>query len=405
MIHQAPVGTKDLLPLEVIQKRWIADRLRDIFHRWGYQRIITSTLESLETLTAGGAIQPETVIQIEGAMPSRLGLRPELTASIARAAVTRMADDLTPLRLYYSANVFRRAHQGQHGRQLEFYQTGVELLGTPGALADTETLLLLLDGMTHLGLPDWHIILGEASLTRALLAAFPAEYQRAIRSAIVNLDRLALLDLPLSPELRDRALALFNLRGEPEAVLQQVGHWDLDPLSRALVNDLKILMERLRHCAPTALPITMDLTLLEAIDYYTGIVFEVVSTANRQCRILGKGGRYDRLLGLYDVTGKHTPGIGFALNIEELHACLLNTEHLPQTKPRNDWLVAPQSPEAVAAAFIYGHQLRQSTHLVRVEMDLGTRTPAEIRAYARDCEIPRIAWVNTDGTPEIEVLS
>ena len=63
MIHQPPAGARDLLPLEVAQKAWINDRLQAIFHRWGYQRIVTSTLEWLDTLTAGGAIAPETVMQ------------------------------------------------------------------------------------------------------------------------------------------------------------------------------------------------------------------------------------------------------------------------------------------------------------------------------------------------------
>lgn len=404
MIHQPPAGTKDLLPLEVIQKRWIADCLRDVFHRWGYQRIITSTLEWLDTLTAGGAIEAKTVVQVEDTNQGRLGLRPELTASIARAAVTRMASDTPPLRLYYSANVFRRAAQSNHGRQVESYQTGVELLGAGGSLADTEVLLMVMDSVSQLGLDDWHIILGEASLTRALLAAFPVEHQAAVRAAIVNLDRLALAAIPLSDDLQARAQFLFELRGEPEDVLAKVSQLELDETSREIVNDLKTLMERLRQSGPSTLPITLDLTLLEAIDYYTGIVFEVVSAQNRQYRVLGKGGRYDALLELYDPKGQANPGIGFALNIEELHSCLLNSPQLPQNKPINDWLVAPKTPAAESAAFVYGRQLRQSEHLVRVEMLLERCEKDAVRSYARTVGIRRVAWVDVEGTPEIEVL-
>ena len=59
MIYQPPAGARDLLPLEVEQKRWINDHLQHRFQTWGYQRIVTSTLEWLETLTAGGAVQPD----------------------------------------------------------------------------------------------------------------------------------------------------------------------------------------------------------------------------------------------------------------------------------------------------------------------------------------------------------
>ena len=98
-------GARDLLPLDVAQKRWVERGIQAVFHRWGYQRIITSTLERLDTLIAGGAVDRETVIQIPSAEGGTLGLRPELTASIARAAVSRMGD-MYPQRLYYNANVF-----------------------------------------------------------------------------------------------------------------------------------------------------------------------------------------------------------------------------------------------------------------------------------------------------------
>src|SRR5690242_6417002 len=126
MVYQPPAGARDLLPLDVAQKRWLEDRLQHVFHRWGYHRIITSTLERLDTLMAGGAIARSTVIQLQQLDEESLGLRPELTASIARTAVTRMAGSTYPQRLYYNANVFRRAQEGDYTRQQEFYQAGVE---------------------------------------------------------------------------------------------------------------------------------------------------------------------------------------------------------------------------------------------------------------------------------------
>lgn len=80
MVYQPPAGARDLLPLDVAQKCWIENRLQQVFHRWGYHRIITSTLERIDTLMAGGAIQRSTVIQLQNAEDEELGLRPELTA-------------------------------------------------------------------------------------------------------------------------------------------------------------------------------------------------------------------------------------------------------------------------------------------------------------------------------------
>jgi len=427
MVYQSPAGARDLLPLDVAQKRWIEERLQQVFHRWGYHRIITSTLERLDTLMAGGAIQRSTVIQLENVEEDELGLRPELTASIARTAVTRMAGTTYPQRLYYNANVFRRTREISHNQQQEFYQAGVELLGAEGWLADAEVLLLLADCLKQLGLSQWRLILGQAGITRSLLSPFPAAMQNKVRQAIAHLDRVTLETLPLSDELRSRALLMLDLRGRPADVLQKVAILNLDLPQQETLNRLKSLIEILDQCLPMHLgqspensPLILDLSLLQTIDYYTGIVFEVVSDAGcvprsdvpserqhapAQAQILGQGGRYDQLLELYHPQGNTIPGIGFALNIEDLHQVLLSTNQLPQQTPASNWLVVPESQQAYSVAFAYAEKLRNSLHLVRVEMDLGGRDPDAIREYARHRGIHQIAWLKAEGLPIIEPLT
>jgi len=409
MVYQPPSGARDLLPLEVAQKSWVEERLQQVFHLWVYHKIITSTLERLDTLMAGGAIQRSAVIQLKDAEDEELGLRPELTASIARTAVTRMAGITYPQRLYYNANVFRQTKGSNHNRQQEFYQAGVELLGGGGCLADAEVLLMLADCLNHLGLSQWCLILGEAGIARSLLSTFPETLQGKVRWAIAHLDRVTLETLPLSPKLRERARIMLDLRGRPDVVLQKISSLELDLPQQEALNHLKSLISLLNECFPvqssqsaTSFPLVLDLSLLQTIDYYTGIVFEVVSNTETQPQILGRGGRYDQLLGLYHPQGATIPGIGFMLNIEELHQVLLSTNQLPQATPASNWLIVPQTPEAYAAAFSYAEKLRNSIHLVRVEMDLGGREPAEIREYACRRHIHQIAWVKTIGSPIIE---
>ncbi|NJK65127.1 MAG: ATP phosphoribosyltransferase regulatory subunit [Microcoleus sp. CSU_2_2] len=411
MVHQPPSGARDLLPLDVAQKISIERRLQQVFHRWGYHRIITSTLERLETLMAGGAIDRSTLIQLQDAEDGELGLRPELTASIARAAAMRMAGTSgQPQRLYYNANVFRKGPDTGSGGQQEFYQAGVELLGAGGTVADAEVLLLLSECLESLGIDDWHLVLGEAGLTARLLEPFPPNVRQKVRGAIANLDRVGLETLPLSPELRSRAMLLFDLRGRPEDVLPIVANLDLDLPQQTALNNLKSAIELL-HKYESKIPnlkskIHLDLSLIQTFDYYTGIVFEVVSSSQTGQRVLGQGGRYDRLLGLFDPQGQNSPGIGFCLNIEDLHQILLTEGQLPRETPASDWLVVPQTPEAAAAAFVYARKLRESAHLVRVEIDLENRETAEAaREYARDRRIAQIAWVNAEGFPTIETVN
>ncbi|MEH1913391.1 ATP phosphoribosyltransferase regulatory subunit [Nostoc sp.] len=403
MVYQPAAGARDLLPLDVEKKRWIEDRLQQVFHRWGYHRIITSTLERMDTLMAGEAIQRQMVIQLQqNGEDDELGLRPELTASIARTVVTRMAGVTYPQRLYYNANVFRRTWESRHNRQQEFYQAGVELLGTGGLLANAEVLLLVADCLAALGLQGWHLILGEAGITRSLLSAFPANLQDQVRSAIAHLDRITIDNLPLSDKLRDRAQIIMDLRGPSADVLQKVSSLDLDEEQREAVNNLKSLVELLE--SEKKFPLILDLSLIQTIDYYTGIVFEVVTDTESQARVLGRGGRYDQLLGLYHPQGENIPGIGFGLSIEDLYQVLLSTQQLPQETPASDWLVAPETTSANTAAFVYAQKLRDSADLVRVEIDLGGRDAEAIRQYASDRGIAQIAWIKADGSPKIEPL-
>lgn len=400
MVYQPPAGARDLLPLDVAQKHWLEERLQQVFHRWGYHRIITSTLERLDTLMAGGAIARSTVIQLQHLDDEPLGLRPEFTASIARAAITRMAGSTYPQRLYYNANVFRRSQEGDHTRQQEFYQAGVELLGMGGLLADAEVLMLLMDCLKNLNLSG-HLVLGEAGLTRSLLSIFPDPLRDTVRYAIANLDRIALETMPMPEDLRDRALTLLDLRGAPANVLQKVGQLPLNSSQQETVRNLKSLIDLLQD-SQAEVPIVLDLSLIRTFDYYTGIVFEVVGGSTSGQTLIGQGGRYDQLLGLYHPQGESLPGIGFSLQLEALHQILLSSGQLPTKGPTSDWLVVSETPQTHAIAFTHAQKLRDSSDLVRVEMDLSGHDHDQIREYARGRRIPQIAWIESDGSAAIE---
>jgi ATP phosphoribosyltransferase regulatory subunit len=307
-----------------------------------------------------------------------------------------MTDNSYPQRLCYRANIFRNPPRGYHGRQLEFYQAGVELLFAGGNLADAEILLLASDCLEKLGVQQWQIILGEVGLTRSLLQPFPDDLREQVRTCIANLDRVSLARLPLSQELLERALLIFDLRGNPQTVLDKLSHLNLD------TKDLQFVCQLVTQTSD--IPLILDLSLLQTIDYYTGITFKIVGYTNHQWHILGQGGRYDQLLGIYHPQKQNLPGIGFALNIEALHACLLSCSHLPKQTTPLDWLVIPQNDQSISAALLYAQNLRNSQHLVRVELDLGGKDHQNIRAYARDCNIRHLAWVDSQGKAKIECL-
>ena len=401
MTYQPPTGGRDLFPVDVAQKRWIEDRIEAVFQRWSYQRIITSTVESMDTLMAGGAIRQSEVIELN-AQGQRLGLRPELTASIARAAVTRISH--YPQRFYYHANVFRRSSTGSQGGQQESYQAGVELLGAKGSLADAEVLLIMADCLQALGLKNWHLLLSEASLTGALLAPFPAGVREQVKVAIATLDRVTLETLPLSDTLRQLALSIMDLRGEPRTVLTQVSQLALDDQQQQIVGDLKNLVDLLESTFTDNPPeLVLDLSLMQTFEYYTGVVFEAVVRTEHTCEVVGQGGRYDNLLSLFHPEQASYPGVGFVLNGETLQQILQS--HLPHTVADSDWLVVPVVPAAAAAAIAHAQTLRTDP-LLRVELSLDASLPeATLRQFAKERNVGQIAWVSEQGDVRIESLA
>jgi ATP phosphoribosyltransferase regulatory subunit len=105
MALQPAAGARDLNPREVDGNRWLCDQLAAVYRQWGYAEVAPPAVERLETLEAGGGIDDRELVRLAADEP--LGLRPEMTASIARAACTRLAERPRPLRLWSCGTVFR----------------------------------------------------------------------------------------------------------------------------------------------------------------------------------------------------------------------------------------------------------------------------------------------------------
>ncbi len=396
MVHQLPTGAKDLLPLDVAQKRWIESRIQQVFQSWGYQRIITPTVEHLRSLTAGGAVDPESVIQLHSSSIDILGLRPEFTASIARAYAARLGGNVAtcPQRIYYNANVFRRK---SNNTSEESFQAGVELLGASGLLADGEILLLLAESFDRVELDDWKIILGDARLTGALLDLLPEQYRAKVRQALAKLDRIAIVEMDLPAEVKGYALELIDLRGKPKDVLSRLANSAWTSGLTGEINYLKSLIDLWESTGQSTSKnvgwgdrLILDLSFMQTFDYYTGIVFEVACNNY----VVAQGGRYDRLLGVYHPQNVSYPSIGFCINLEDLQQALQS--RLPQTLTTSSCLVVAKNPDAMQAAFAHATKLRQANDAVELELEF--RPEDVVRDHARSRGIPQIAWISADGT-------
>ena len=304
---QTPYGTRDFLPHEAAAKRAVERRLAELFASFGYAQVVTPTMEYLETLTtSSGRTQEPHLFKMFDGNNRTLALRHEMTTPIARLAVSRLKDAPMPLKLSYNTNVFR-FRTNQPGRQCEFYQAGVELLGASNAFADAEIVALAAQALKVAGLEDFTICLGQVEFAAGLMENLPHAVQAQIKSAIERHDIVALNGL----EIDDALKKIPTLQGGRELLTAAYSLAENERSRRALDNLTEIY--RLLEIYGVADKITFDLGLIRDFEYYTGMVFEAYAPGVGYS--LAGGGRYDNMLKDF---GAACPATGFALGIERV---------------------------------------------------------------------------------------
>lgn len=326
-----PSGMRDLLPEEARQRRQLENRLVEVFTGWGYQEVITPTLEFYDTLAVEMDAELDSQLYRFFDRDGRLlVLRPDMTIPIARLVATRLRHLALPLRLFYIANVFRY-ESPQAGRLREFAQAGVELIGLGDAQADAEVIALATKALWQAGLQDFQISVGQIQLFHALMEELhlPEALVRAVKSAITRKDLVGLECLlkedPLLASHKEEIREVFDLRGGVE-VLQKARLLLKSSCFHQALSRLEEVYEHLVRLG-VAEAVCLDLGLLRGFEYYTGIVFEGY-TADLGFTICG-GGRYDNLLGKF---GYPCPATGFALGLDRLLLALSYQEERLKVK-------------------------------------------------------------------------
>ena len=350
---QAPRGTYDVLPEQDAARVAVEKAARDILGGSGYRRIETPVFEHTE-LFARGVGESTDIVQkemytFEDAGGRSLTLRPEGTASVMRSYHEHGMHKLPqPVKLWYLGPFFRQ-EKPQAGRYRQFWQVGIEAIGSDEPSVDAEAILLLHALVTELGVSGVRLRLGSLGTPETR-----ADYrEKLIAHLRANEDRL-------SEEVRAR-IDLNPLRA-----------FDADhPGTREVMTTAPLLLDHLsaedaEHFADVrarldaaGIAYEVDPTLVRGIDYYTRTLFEFTSDALGAQSGVGGGGRYD---GLAEALGlAKTPGIGWAAGIERL---LLAGEHRPHPEAVCDLYVAGTG----VAAFTLAAEARRAGLGVQLEL-------------------------------------
>ncbi len=397
---EIPKGVRVYLPPQATLKREIESKLLSVFHRWGFQEIVTPTFEYYDVMALGLSedFRDRTFKLTEQATGRVLVLRPDITPQIARVAATILKDYPKPLRFCYSSNVFRYA-EPQVGRHREVYQAGVELIGLDLPEADVEMIAIAVESLMEVGLADFKIAVSQVEFLRGLLEQLqlPKDAERQVQLALHKKDGSALDRFMevfrLNSGARDMLLALPNLFGGEE-VLSQAGRVVNNPRSERALQNLQTVYDMLKVYELESF-VLLDLSEIRGFDYYTGIVFEAF-TANLGYEICS-GGRYDHMIGRF---GEECPSTGFAIDIEKLHMALERQGAL-QPRTQADFLIMDFKPDKQDALRI-AKELRQRGY--RVARDIIRRDLDGSLSYAQRMGIARGIVLGTPGLQPHEAL-
>ncbi|KML45231.1 ATP phosphoribosyltransferase regulatory subunit [Cytobacillus firmus] len=315
-MFEKPLGMRDTLPDLYERKAAVRTSIQEEMKRWGYQFIETPALEYYETVGAASAILDQQLFKLLDQQGHTLVLRPDMTAPIARVAASRLLKDELPIRLAYSANVFR-AQQREGGRPAEFEQIGVECIGDHTISADGEGMALMISALKEAGLRNFQLSAGHIGFVRDFFQQILGTEER-----VENLTRFLyeknyvgyrehVKSLALSSIDKQRLLDFLKLRGGEEVIEIAYGLLENGTGKKALA-ELEQLWSIMRDYGQEG-TVKFDLTLVSHMSYYTGILFEVY--AGNVGFPIGNGGRYDLLLQKF---GKDTGATGFAIRLDRL---------------------------------------------------------------------------------------
>jgi histidyl-tRNA synthetase len=305
-----PRGTFDILPQDAARRAALETAARELLEPAGYGRIETPTFEATELFsrTVGEAtdiVQKEMYSFTDDGGRS-LTLRPEGTAPVCRAYVEHGMHKLAaPVRLYYLSSFFR-AERPQAGRFRQFWQLGIEALGSEDPAVDAETIVLLAALLRRLGAGEARLRLSSLASphTRADYREELGEFLRAHASQLSATVRGRIELNPLRAFDSDDPATRAVMAGAPRLIDR------LEPADADHLAEVRELLER------AGVAHQLDPTLVRGLDYYTRTVFEFTSDALGSQSGVGGGGRYDGLVEL--LGGPPTPGVGWAAGVERM---------------------------------------------------------------------------------------
>ncbi|ODS36571.1 MAG: histidine--tRNA ligase [Candidatus Altiarchaeales archaeon WOR_SM1_79] len=386
MVIKAIRGFNDILPGEIEKWQYIEKTAREVYESFGFSEIKIPILEKTELFSRSIGETTDIVEKEMYTFQDRSGdsltLRPEATASMARAYLEHHLHVRDPVaKLYFIGPMFRH-ERPQKGRYRQFYQIDVEIFGVAHAMADAEVMVMLMEFFKKVGLNDVELQINTLGCEECR----PRYKEELTQFLAKNVSGLC-------PDCKRRLETnpLRILDCKVETCREVVAGAPL--VIEFICNECSGHFERVQEYLKILnTPFVLNPKMVRGLDYYTRTVFEAVSTKLGAQNAVTAGGRYDHLM--RDIGGPDIPGIGFAMGIERI--VLLVPEEGGMTQFPN-LFIAALGEKAQVKAFELANQL----HLegIKTEMDYEGRS---LKAQMRRADKLNSRYVLIMGEEELE---
>lgn len=414
---EPPRGMRDILPDEAEVRDATAQTILATYRTYGFRRVETPALEHIQLLTRGEGGENEKLIfkvlkrgeKLDLARAGGeadlvdLGLRFDLTVPLARYYANNHARLPKPLKAVQVGPVWR-AERPQKGRFRQFTQCDIDILGVKSSLAEIELILATTEALTALGLEDLTVRLNDRRVLTGIArwCGFDEsrhddvlitldKWDKLGRAAIV--DELGLAGHPAAAITR--AVELFT-ELEAGRGLERLGHHLKDPAVQDAVEGLKRIIGAVQADVGKR-GIVFDATLVRGMSYYTGPIFEIVTS--RFPSAIAGGGRYDELVG--KILGQDVPATGFSIGFERVVAMLLERASGVGRREKRLALIFDETTSDLGPVLGAARQFRARGLSVSLELR-GKRRGSQLAALAAQgfdgfaefdgTESPRVRW-------------
>jgi len=305
----SPRGTIDIYGEDIDYRNYIINTAREIFKIFSFTEIITPAFEYTQVFSRSIGENTDIVQKQMYTFTDKKGrsltLRPEGTASIVRAILeNKMYSEKLPLKLFYIGNMFRY-EKPQKGRMREFWQIGIESIGSDNPIIDAETIWILNLFFEKLGFKKLILKINNIGCGKCR-KKFLEEFKKYLKPEIEKLCS------DCRKRFKENPLRIFDckktncrevLTGSPN-------------IYNYLCSECKKKFEEILICLKSLdIKYKIDKSLVRGFDYYTGTIFEIISENLESAQnALGGGGRYDNLIS--ELGGPDIPATGFAVGID-----------------------------------------------------------------------------------------